>query len=237
MKTRTILLLALLMPFIFTSCQKINGNGDVVTVNRTVTDYSSIELSMEGDVYFSTAADYTLSIQAEENICNQIQTYTSGSKLIIKVKDGIVLGDHEPIKITVSAPSVSKFNISGSGSIHVTNRPTGSPVEATISGSGNIFINEVVADMFKGTISGSGNIEVYGGIVNQEELKISGSGNIKMQQVVADSVEATISGSGSIYTHAVKLLEATISGSGNIYYYGTPVINTHISGSGDIEGL
>ena len=237
MKTKSILLLALLMPFFITSCQKINGKGDVITVDRNVSGYSGIDLAMSADVYFSTADDYTLSIQAQENICDNIETYVSGSKLIIKVKDGVVLGSHDPIKVTVTAPSVSKLNISGSGSVFVTNNWSGTNFETNISGSGNIEMSNVVAHTFEGNISGSGNINVATGLVDQEDLTISGSGNIDMRYVVADTVYSTISGSGSIYLDVQKLLDATISGSGNVYYYGTPAINTHISGSGNIIRL
>lgn len=237
MKTRTFILALLVVPILFTSCQKINGKGDVVTVNRTVTDYSSIDLSMDGDVYYTVGTDYSLSIQAQENISDNIETYVSGSRLIIKVKNGVVLGSHDPIKFLITAPSVNALNISGSGNINVTNTMDENSVSVNISGSGNVTINDLVAQSFSGIISGSGNIDVITGAVTNETLTISGSGDIDMRYVVAKNVDATISGSGSIYVYAVDQLDATISGSGNVNYYGTPVINTHISGSGNLVHL
>jgi hypothetical protein len=42
----------------FTSCQKINGKGEVVRISRSVTGYSGIKLSMDATVYYTQGNIY-----------------------------------------------------------------------------------------------------------------------------------------------------------------------------------
>ncbi|MBE0646331.1 MAG: DUF2807 domain-containing protein [Bacteroidales bacterium] len=239
MKTRSILLgaLALFIGISFTSCEKIKGKGDTVTEARGVSGYSGISLAVSATVYYSQGPDYSLEIQGQQNVLERIITQVEGNNLVIKLKKGINLGSHDPIRVYITDPGVNTLDISGSGDIYVDSPWIGSDLSANISGSGSITVSMIEADRFNANISGSGNIKAMSGTSGREDLKISGSGNIEMQYVVAEDVYTKTSGSGDTYVQATKLLEVTISGSGNIYYLGNPIINTHISGSGNIRRL
>ncbi|MBN1198990.1 MAG: DUF2807 domain-containing protein [Bacteroidales bacterium] len=239
MKTKTMMMafLAFLIGIGFSSCEKIKGKGDTVTEIREVSGYSGISLSMSANVYFTSGNAYSLELQGQQNVLDRMITQVEGNSLVIKLKPGVHLGTHDPIRVYVTAPGVNTLEISGSGDIYVDSPWIGSDLSTNISGSGNITVSISEADRFNANISGSGNIKVMAGTCNREDLKISGSGNIEMQYVEAGDVYTTTSGSGDIYVQALNLLDVTISGSGDIYYLGTPIINTHISGSGNIRRL
>jgi hypothetical protein len=237
MKTIKFALFALLIAATFTSCQKINGKGEVVRISRSVTDYSGIELSMDATVYYTQGNLYSLEIEAQENLMGYIETVLKGEDLVIREKKGVYLGKHDPIRIYITAPDISSLSVSGSGSINVTESWDGNDLSASISGSGTITVLNLHCNRILSEISGSGNIEINSGLCNYEDFSISGSGSIDMRMVECATTYADISGSGDIYANVQKLLDAEIAGSGNIYYYGTPAINTHISGSGNIQRL
>jgi hypothetical protein len=234
MRTLKFIMLGLVVTAFFTSCQKIKGKGDLVTETRTVSGYNSVSLSMDASVYVTNGTEYTLEVMAQENLLPYIQTKLEHDRLVIKIKNTVSLGHHEPIKILITAPGMTDLDVSGSGLIDVQNDWLGTTLETHISGSGKISLSHVQCGTLKAKISGSGDIEAESGQVSAEDLNISGSGNIEFRYVVASDVNADISGSGNIYTQATTLLDATISGSGNIYYLGNPQINAHISGSGNI---
>jgi hypothetical protein len=237
MKTIRLTLLVLLVITSFTSCQKINGKGEVVRTSRTVAEYSGIELSMDATVYYTQGNIYSLEIEAQENLVGYIKTDVKGNDLVIREQHGVVLGKHDPIRIYITAPDISSLAVSGSGVINVNGNWNGDVLSTVISGSGTIAVSSLKCDKISSDISGSGDIEINGGLCNTEDFSISGSGSIDMRMVECASTYADISGSGDVYTNVQKLLDAEISGSGNVYYYGTPAINTHISGSGKIERL
>ncbi len=239
MKTKSMMMafVALFIGISFSSCERIKGKGDTVTEARGLSGYSGIGLSMSASVFFISGPDYSLEIQGQQNVLDRIITQVEGNKLVIKLKKGINLGPHDPIRVYITAPGVNTLDISGSGDIYVDDPWIGSDLSTNISGSGSITVSMIEADRFNANISGSGNIKVLGGTSGREELKISGSGNIETHHVEADDVYTITSGSGDTYVQALNLLEVTISGSGNIYYLGNPIINTHISGSGNIRRL
>jgi hypothetical protein len=231
----TFALLSLLL--VINSCNKVKGKGEVVSETRNVTGFTSISLSMEGDVYFTPDSVYSIEIQAQQNILDVIESQVEGGVLVLKIQDHTVLGNHDPIRIYVHAPSINGLDVSGSGNISAGEVMDQPDLNYNISGSGNITVAAVKSKQLYGRISGSGNITSSSGTSDYATLTISGSGNLNFQDVMADTVYVTISGSGDVTAYAVKYLDVTISGSGNVRYNGNPVINMHISGSGNVAHL
>jgi hypothetical protein len=239
MKTKILLsaILALISAAIFTSCEKIKGEGGIITESRSVDQFHSVGLSISATVYFTQSSEYSLHISGQDNVLDKIETKIEGDELVIKLKNHVVLGKHEPITVYVTGPDVTGLNISGSGDIFNQETWTADEISLKISGSGNIRLNNVISDKINANISGSGNIKADAGSANIEDLTISGSGTIDLRNLVSENAYTKTSGSGDTYLHADSLLEVTISGSGNIWYSGSPSINTHISGSGNIHKL
>jgi hypothetical protein len=228
----TIIILAL--AFGFSSCEKVIGEGPVITETRNIVNFNGVDLRVSGDVYYKQDSVYKVEIKAQQNMLNVMQTYLINNHLVISFKNDIRVRSDEPVMIIISSPSVNSLRISGSGSIYTTGPITPAVMEMDISGSGNIKLTELKTGYLDCNISGSGNIQVLSGTVTEEKLKISGSGNINLDPVVALKANTTTSGSGDTRLQATQNLNVTISGSGSVYYKGNPVINTSISGSGKI---
>ena len=237
MKRICLLIALFLVLVIFTSCDKVKGKGDVVSEFRNISGFNVIGLAMEEELYFTPDSVFSVEIQAQQNIIDVIETPVEGGKLVLKLKDHTILGNHKDIRFYIHAPGIDDLDISGSGSINVTSTMDQPYLSYNISGSGNINLPDIISNQVKGNISGSGSITGSAGETGYESLKISGSGNLDFLNVMADSVYVTISGSGDVKVHAVKYLEVTISGSGNVRYDGNPVINQHISGSGSVTHI
>jgi hypothetical protein len=222
---------------VFNSCNKVKGKGDVVSETRNVSGFNAISLSMEGEVFFTPDSVYSVEIQAQQNILDVIETQVEGGTLVLKTQDHTVLGNHDPIRIYIHAPSIKGLDVSGSGNIQAGAVMDQPDLNYNISGSGNITIDELKSKQLYGRISGSGNITGNAGSSDYANLTISGSGNLNFLDIIADTAYVTISGSGDINVYAVKYLDVTISGSGNVRYNGNPVVNMHISGSGNVAHI
>ncbi len=228
---------ALMTMTLVTSCEKIKGKGEVVNETRTTGTYSSIGLSMSATVYYTQGDEYSLQLRGQENVLREIVTEIKGNQLIIRIKNNVILGPHEPVVVYITAPDVTGLDVSGSGDIYGEGTWKAAGISLKISGSGGINLSQVICEELDASISGSGSIKAAGGTAKREELRISGSGTIDLQSLQSSEVYTTTSGSGDTYIHATSLLDVTISGSGDIWYYGTPAINTHISGSGNLHRM
>ena len=215
------------------SCdKKITGVGDPVTEKRSMPVFTAINLAMAERIYLVQDSTYSIVLEGQQNILDEVVTLYDNGGLTFRIKDHHSLGNHTPVRVTIHAPGVTAVSVSGSGSLNVMSAWTGAELSAGLGGSGEINLNKVETAVIRVNISGSGSLKAVSGFAGQQHLTISGSGNMNLQNVKGDTVYSSISGSGDMSVWTAYLLDGTISGSGNIYYRGTPVIISHISGSG-----
>ena len=86
--TTTLLILFIIGSFSAQRNEKINGNGNQVTLMRTTKDYDQIAISGFFDIELVEGKEGTLTLVGEQNILDHIITEVKGDKLTIKVKNG-----------------------------------------------------------------------------------------------------------------------------------------------------
>lgn len=122
-------------------------------------------------------------------------------------------GIRDRLRITITAPSVSRFNLSSSGDLSIRNYDQPS---LTIA------------------INGSGEVEATGR-TETVDLDISGSGEADLSGVETRDADIDISGSGEAAVGPTGAARITISGSGDVDLTRRPASLTQsISGSGDV---
>jgi len=235
-KSITIVVLSIASFFVLPSCQKIVGEGPIVTETRSTGNFTGISSEMSGIVNIQIANEFKVEVSAQRNILDVLQTHVVNGVLHIDFKDFVRVKSHEDLLINITVPTANYLRLSGSGDMNVHGDLATNSLEVKMSGSGNVYIDKaVVADRIDADMSGSGNINILNGSAINLDLKISGSGKIEFPGVAAENAVTHTSGSGDMKLLVSKKLDATISGSGSIYYHGNPIINTKISGSGGVR--
>lgn len=238
-KTMSILSLGILMGI---SCsgqwgKKIEGNGNAITIKRSVENYVGLAVSGWFDVDLVDGPEGNLSLEGEENLLEYIITEVKNGSLNIRVKKGADLkpsNGNRGIRIIVPVENIENISMSGSGDIVGKTTFKASAFKTAMSGSGDITLH-IMANTMTATMSGSGDMNLSG-TVKDFEATVSGSGDIKAYDLAADNVQATISGSADIKVTAKEMLKARVSGSGDISYRGNPrEVDTKTSGSGYIS--
>jgi hypothetical protein len=227
-------LLSMACVIIFTSCEKVVGEGTLVTETRTTSAFNGIESEISGNVIYVQGNDYKVELTAQQNILNIMETPVLHNKVVVRFKNNVRVKEHEQITIKVTAPAVSSIGLSGSGNISVLNPLNGTDFDFHLSGSGDMNLPTITCNSLETSISGSGSIIIAGGTATAEHFKISGSGDIDARNLLAKTASVTTSGSGTVRLSASEKLDVKIEGSGSVYYWGTPIISTDVSGSGRI---
>ncbi|GLU45484.1 head GIN domain-containing protein [Allomuricauda sp. NBRC 101325] len=216
--------------------KKVKGNGDVVTIERSVGDYDAVSLAGWFDVEIVSGKEGKLTLKGESNLLEYIETEVKNGKLVIKTENGVNLKPsnwNSSIIITVPVESIDAVSLAGSGDIVGKTTITSNNFSTNLAGSGDITL-QVDAKSIDASLAGSGDINLSGKTTDFE-VSIAGSGDIKAYELEAENVKASISGSADIRVTANQSIEARVSGSGDIHYRGNPTkINTKSSGSGDI---
>lgn len=213
--------------------KKIKGNGNVVTVNRTTSDYHGIGVGGSFDVVLVKGKEGTITIEGEENIIPYVETEVYGNTLKIKYQKNTNIRTTKRLTVTVTYQDINAISLGGSGNVSCKGTLNTDELKTSLGGSGNISLsvnaNEVIAN-----IGGSGNIKLEGTSTDLT-CSIAGSGSIKAYALNTENLSATIAGSGSIRTTVHKKIKAKVVGSGSIYYKGNPTnIDSKSVGSGDI---
>lgn len=236
MKRITSLLLVLFVSTFAANAQwkKIKGNGTVIEEQRSVGNFDKVSVSGHYRVTLQEGDEGTVTVSAEENLMDYIETEVKGGKLKIGTKKGYSIRSTEQIEVLVNYSAINGISMSGSGRLTANEPINATNFDMAVSGSGKIEV-ELKASDVSARISGSGSVNLAGES-DQMDCAISGSGNINGYEMTVDKVTARISGSGSAKLHVKNEIDASTSGSGNIRYTGDPsIIKAKSSGSGSVK--
>jgi len=236
---KQILLLLAVASISLPSCRfafgkRVTGNGNLTTQDRSINNFNGVSSYGSYNVYLTQDSGYKVSVEAEDNLQEYIETYVDNGELKIRTKEGFNLRPRRGIKINVFAPSFSSIKTVGSGDILTQSKINNtSAVELEATGSGNINAN-LNAPEVKADITGSGNIHLEGETKNLQS-EILGSGNIRAYDLKSEEVGVEIMGSGNAEVFSSVKIKVEIHGSGDVKYRGGGQVSSTIHGSGSVK--
>lgn len=234
-------LILLVISFFGGSCVFINGkrkrgNGNIVTVERSVGTFNDVHVSGAIDVYVTQGERKPVKIEGDENLLEYIEVLNDGDhELKIRTKRGINLRPTKKMKVYISSPEFKKLRVSGACNIIGENKiSSNDQISLSVSGAGDIRM-EADAPKIDAGISGSGNVDLRGN-TRDFELDLSGAGKARCYDLLSENADIEISGAGSAEVYASVRIDAHVSGAGNIRYKGNAAIGEQrISGAGSVK--
>ncbi|MGB7393541.1 MAG: head GIN domain-containing protein [Pricia sp.] len=237
---KNLLALAVLFLSMVTTCaqrnKKIKGSGNVVTIERTTSDYNGISVSGFYEVELEEGTQGKITMKGEDNILDNIETEVNSGTLHIKSIDNVNLipSRNEGVFITIPIDEIDKIRLSGSGDFTGKKIIKTDNLDIQVSGARNIDLT-MESDAVSVATSGSSNIRLKG---NSKKIKVrsSGSSNVKAYDLEVDDAIFELSGSSNVEITVNESIRSRVSGSGNIRYHGNPQrVNSKISGSGKVS--
>ncbi len=198
------------------SCSKdvIKGSGNVVTQERSVAAFQSVETHYDITANITYGSTQEVRVTGYENLLGIVETKVENGVLKLKYDQRFNTIRNGNVIAYITLPVVDKTTIHGSGDINVSGFANGSS--------------------FSALIHGSGKIKVQNSSFQNVEATIHGSGNIDARSLQAKEANADVYGSGNIFITVSDRLKATIHGSGNVNYWGNPTLETNRYGSGRV---
>lgn len=211
------------------------------TETREVGSFESVSLSIHAKVFITQENSTSLKMKGDADDLEEIITVVEDGTLKIKRKKNKSWGwnnSFKNIEVYISSSQIKNLSISGSGNIEATSPIETSNAKYAISGSGNIFIEDLSGENIECHISGSGDINLKGDGIQKLEIHISGSGDVDAGYLKTENVDVHVSGSGNSKVYATKKLTARVAGSGDIFYRGKPEsVDSKSAGSGRIKSI
>ena len=129
------------LALVFQSCEKLTGEGPVVTETRTTPIFTGIELKVPGKLYYTEGPAYKVELQSQQNILNEIETMISENDLVIHFRhNNTNLKSGEETVVNITAPAVTKLEVYGSGIIESHTAFNPASLRLAVDGSGSIRV-------------------------------------------------------------------------------------------------
>ena len=206
------------------------ANGDLVTKELNVDNFTGVKLSVNADVFITQGDDFLVEVKGSDNIVDLIETNVNND--IWNIDFDQCVRNVKNLKVFITMPTIEYLKVSGSGLIRSENTFAVNDIELYISGPGDMDL-ALEGDHMEGKISGSGNM-LLEGFAQKMNFKINGSGDLKAFDYEVDRANIRISGSGDAEVRVKDDLDVKITGSGDVYYKGNPSVTVQITGSGKV---
>ncbi len=212
-----------------------NGNGNVVTQERDVTeDFTEVKGSAGLDVYLTQGDENKIVVEADENLQQYIETDVENGKLHITTSENIGRSKAKKVYVTFK-----KLNtVEASSGADVTGNSVIKSENLSLKSSSGAQLNvEIFAKNLTAKTSSGADLIVSGKATSLKADASSGSElNAKELLVIECNAEAS---SGAEVTVNVKdNLETNVSSGGEVNYYGNPVsVNSNKSHSGNVNKM
>lgn len=221
---------------------KISPSRNYVTQNYDLKSFTSIVSNSIIDVEYTQSSGYTrVEVTAPENLMQYVTISKSGSQLNIDCKKFNTKNFTGKYHITakVTAPSVNKFTLNGTGDLTFMNalNSKGS-ITLTSNGTGDIEGPTVICAELNASSNGTGDIDISSIDCKSAKLNLVGTGDIDIISLRADNAEIGVAGTGDVElkTLSATSIAARLSGTGDITINGGTAVNAtfELTGTGDI---
>jgi len=190
-------------------------SGPRVTRNLAWDGSDTLAIDVSADVTYVQGDEASVVVTGPQDQVEALRL--SGGRLTFDDDDNVVVFGwrrHERLHVTVTAPSVRRFEMSGSGDLSI--RDYDQPSLAVV-------------------IEGSGDVDAAGR-TGAVDLNISGSGEADLSGLETRDADVRISGSGEASVGPTGEARIIIEGSGDVDLTRRPAtLSQSISGSGDIH--
>lgn len=233
--------IALLMSLFLSSCgfdiqignfgNGKKGNGTVVTESRaTSDDFTRISASEGLSVYVTQADEFSIEVEADENIIDLIATDIKNGKLRIHARENI---GRATKNVYVTLPKITA--LASSSGAHLETKNTIKSNELEIDGSSGAVLEIEVATSEIDIDASSGASLDISGQADDAIVDVSSGGHINARDLQTRNCNAEASSGGNVKIQVSKTLYADATSGGNISYSGDPTVEKKKSVSGSVH--
>lgn len=189
----------------------VRGSGHTITDSRDVADFHGVEVGSIYQVEITAQKEYSVTIEADDNILPLIKTEIDGG--ILKISSERRISPKNTVRIKVSAPDIDSLDISGVANVTVNNL-SNTDLTLDSSGASKVALNGTTSKL---TIDASGAAKIDAQQLTAESATVHASGACRVMVNVSSSLRADASGASKIaYSGAVTDVIKKTSGAASI---------------------
>ena len=186
------------------ACTFISAQVKAVETTKNFKDFTGISLNCDGDVYLKQGNEDSFVIKCDEKLLSKLNIYLKNNTVYIKKENcswsffSSWCGSNK-FDVYVTMKKVNNLSTNASGDIKVEGDIRSENLSLRSSSSGDLKMNNIIANSVNIHNSSSGDIEI-GKITAKTNVKIdsSSSGEVDIDSVQALSLNANVTSSGEV---------------------------------------
>jgi hypothetical protein len=176
-----------------TTSSGTRGSGVAATATRDVAPFTGVELAGSSNVNVAVGGQQRVVVRADDNLIQRVTTRVNDGTLVIGTRGSF--SAKTPMIVDVTVPKLNKAVLAGSGIVAVEG-VRGRTFTALTPGSGILRVSGSV-DRLGASLEGSGDMQLADLVAVDATAVVSGSGRILVH--ATESLDASVSGSGAIF--------------------------------------
>lgn len=176
----------------------VKGSGNAKTETRNVSGFNRVDASNAVNVEITVQNNFSVTVEADDNLLQNIKTEVSGDTLKIYSEEG--MSTKSKINVKISMPQIEGLELSGASNGNVTN---------------------VKADSFEIKASGASKVKIDG-TAKELNAEASGASKLDAENLRVENADVEATGASSAVVSATDQLNLEASGASRISYTGEP---------------
>lgn len=189
----------------------VKGSGVTAVEKRDVSGFKSIKAGGAIEIEIVAQKEYSVEVEADDNLLQFVETKVSGSRLEISTSERLKM--KKPVRVRISAPNIEAIDISGA-------------TKVSLSDVSNESLNVEASGASKVNVTGSSKKLI---------VELSGASRLDAENLQAVQASIDASGASSASVAVSEDLKADLSGASKVTYAGDPQLTKSTSGASKVS--
>ena len=212
----------------------VAAQGAGGTRTYAVADFTEVELRGSDDVDVRVGPGFSVRADGDAEVLDHLKITKEGNAIRIgRVRTSGWKWGGKGARISITMPRLAATAVAGSGDITV-DRIQGDRFKGDSAGSGSLSIGQLTVDQASFSIAGSGDVKA-GGMAKALTVNIAGSGDVDAGGLKATTADISIAGSGSVRAEVNGQAKVSVMGSGDVDLGGGAKCQVSKMGSGSVR--
>ena len=198
------------------------GSGKSAKKDYDLKGFTAIEVGNAFKVDVTQAADFAVSVTADDNLLDQLDVYVEGETLRVFMKPGSYV--NADYRASIKLPVLKRLKVSGASNVQLAGVNSSEHLGLDVSGASRVE-GEAVANLLKVELSGASQARLTGKAVSAD-LEVSGASGAKLESLKVEHVRANLSGASNAQVDVSEKLDANLSGASKLTYSGAATVSS-----------
>lgn len=212
----------------------VAAQGSGGTRTYAVADFSAVELRGADSVDIRVGPGFSVRADGDPEVLDRLKITREGDAIRIgRVRTEGWSWGGKNARISITMPALAATSAAGSGDITV-DRVEGNRFKGATAGSGSLRVDQLAVREAVFDLAGSGDVKASGR-ADAVRISIAGSGDVDAGGLTAQSANISVAGSGSVRAEVKGTAKVNVMGSGDVELGGGAKCEINKMGSGEVR--